>query len=210
METTGPASSVAAVVTRVEQAAQTRSKLVATARRLFAERGYFSTGTTEIVVAAGVGTRGALYHHFEDKEALFAAVLEELEADLALTVGAMVTGDSGFERLRQALLGFLDASLDGEVARILLIDGPAVLGWDRWREIEARHGLGAIGHLLRAGIEDGTIAAVAVAPSAHLLLSAADEAALFIAHARDPESARAEMGATLEALLSGLAAPGSH
>ena len=80
------------MVTRVEQAAQTRSKIVATARRLFAERGYFSTGTTEIVVEAGVGTRGALYHHFEDKEALFAAVLEELEADLALTVGAMVTG----------------------------------------------------------------------------------------------------------------------
>jgi AcrR family transcriptional regulator len=210
VETAGPASSVEGVVTRVEQAALTRSKIVATARRLFAERGYFSTGTTDIVVEAGVGTRGALYHHFEDKEALFAAVLEELEADLALTVGAMITGESGFERLRQALLGFLDASLDGEVARILLIDGPAVLGWDRWRQIEARHGLGAIGHLLQAGIDDGTIAAVAVAPSAHLLLSATDEAALFIAHAPDAVSARAEMGATLEALLGGLAAPGSR
>lgn len=198
------------MVTRVEQAARTRSRLVATARRLFAERGYFSTGTTEIVVEAGVGTRGALYHHFEDKEALFAAVLEELEADLAVAVGTMVTAESGFERLRQALLGFLDVSLDAEVARILLIDGPAVLGWDRWREIEARHGLGAIGHLLEAGIEDGTIRPVAVAPSAHLLLSAADEAALFIAHSRDAVTARLEMGATLEALLAGLAAPGSR
>ena len=92
----------------------------------------------------------------------------------------------------------------------MLIDGPAVLGWDRWREIEARHGLGAIGHLLEAGIEDGTIQPVAVAPSAHLLLSAADEAALFIAHARDPATARVEVGATLEALLAGLAAPGSR
>lgn len=168
------------------------------------------TGTTEIVVEAGVGTRGALYHHFEDKEALFAAVLEELEADLAVTVGATVTAGSGFQRLRQALLGFLDASLDAEVARILLIDGPAVLGWDKWREIEARYGLGAIGRLLETGIEDGTIKPVAVAPSAHLLLSAADEAALFIAHARDPATARVEVGATLEALLAGLAASGSR
>ena len=88
-----------------------------------------------------------------------------------------------------------------------MIDGPAVLGWDQWREIEARHGLGAIGRLLEAGIGDGTIKPVAVAPSAHLLLSAADEAALFIAHAPDPVSARAEVGATLEALLAGLAAP---
>ena len=205
-----PRGTVASVVTRVEQAAETRAKLVATARRLFADRGYFSTGTTEIVVQAGVGTRGALYHHFEDKEALFAAVLEELEADLAVRVGATITGGSGFERLRQGLLGFLDASLDAEVARILLIDGPAVLGWDKWREIEARHGLGAIGHLLGAGIDDGTIKPVAVAPSAHLLLSAADEAALFIAHAPDPVAARAEVGATLDALLAGLAMPDSR
>ncbi len=198
------------MVTRVEQAARTRSKILAAARRLFAERGFFSTGTTDIVVEAGVGTRGALYYHFEDKEALFAAVLEELEADLAQTVRAMVTADSGFERLRQALLGFLDASLDAEIARILLIDGPAVLGWDKWRRIEARHGLGAIRRLLETGIEDGTIKPVAVAPSAHLLLSAADEAALFIAHARHPASARVEVGATLEALLAGLAASGSR
>jgi AcrR family transcriptional regulator len=180
---------------------------VAAARGLFAERGYFSAGTAEIVRQAGVGTRGALYHHFADKEALFAAVLEELEADLAVTVGALVTSDSGFDRLCQALTGFLDASLDPEVARILLIDGPAVLGWDTWREIEARHGLGAIEALLQAGIDDGTIAAVAPAASAHLLLSAVDEAALYIAHADDPAAARIAVGATLDALLTGLAAP---
>jgi len=195
------------MVTRVEQAERTRAKIVASARRLFAEQGYFSTGTTEIVREAGAGTRGALYHHFTDKEALFAAVLEELEADLAVRVGVTVTGETGFDRLRQALVGFLDASLDPEVARVLLIDGPAVLGWDTWREIEARHGLGAIERLLQAGIDDGTIAAVAAGPSAHLLLSAVDEAALYIAHAEDPTAAREAVGTTLKALLAGLAAP---
>jgi len=179
---------------------------VATARRLFADQGYFETGTTEIVDLAGVGTRGALYHHFESKQALFLAVLEEIEVDLGAKVGVSITGDTWFERLEQALSAFLDASLDPEVRRVLLIDGPAVLGWDVWREIEARHGLGALRHMLAEGIAEGSIVDVDADAMAHLLLSVVDEAALFIAHADDPATARVRAGASVGALVAGLAA----
>ena len=97
---------------RRARAEQTRRRRVATARRLFSEKGYFATGTTEIVREAGVGTRGALYHHFTNKESLFLAVLEEVEVDLGAKVGVRLTGATGHERLGQTLEGFLDASLD--------------------------------------------------------------------------------------------------
>ena len=191
---------------RQARAEETRARVVATARRLFAEQGYFATGTTEIVEVAGVGTRGALYHHFENKEALFLAVFEEIEVDLGAKVGVAVTGDTWLERLDQALAAFLDASLEPEVRRVLLIDGPAVLGWDTWREIEARYGLGAIQYMVNEGVAEGSIRSVDAATMAHLLLSVVDEAALFIAHADDPVAARATAGASVGALVAGLAA----
>jgi AcrR family transcriptional regulator len=187
-------------------AEETRARLIATARALFAAKGYFATGTTEIVEAAQVGTRGALYHHFADKKALFEAVFEAVEQDLAQRAAGAITGATAFERLRQGLDAFLDESLDAEVRRILLVDGPAVLGWDGWRTIEARYGLGSITRMLEAGIEDGSIAAVDPDAMAHLLLSLVAEAALYIAH-EGRSTARAEAGRSLAALLSGLAPP---
>jgi AcrR family transcriptional regulator len=190
---------------RQVRAEETRARVVATARRLFADQGYFATGTTEIVESAGVGTRGALYHHFESKQALFLAVFEEVEIDLGAKVAVTITGDTWLERLDRALAGFLDASLDPEVRRILLIDGPAVLGWDTWREIEARYGLGAIRQMVGEGTAEGSIIPVDADAMAHLLLSVVDEAALFIAHADDPAAARVSAGASVAALLAGLA-----
>ena len=191
---------------RQARAEETRRRIVATARRLFTEQGYFETGTTEIVVAAGVGTRGALYHHFENKQALFLAVFEEIEVDLGAKVGVTITGHTWLERLEQALSAFLDASLDPEIRRVLLIDGPAVLGWEVWREIEARYGLGAIRHMIAEGVAEGSVVEVDADAMAHLLLSVVDEAALFIAHADDPAAARITAGASVAALIAGLAA----
>jgi AcrR family transcriptional regulator len=190
---------------RQARAEETRQRVVATARRLFAEQGYFETGTTEIVDAAGVGTRGALYHHFENKQALFLAVFEEIEVHLVAKVGVTITGDTSLERLERALSAFLDASLDPEVRRVMLIDGPVVLGWEGWREIEARFGLGAIRQMVADGIADGSIVDVDADAMAHLLLSVIDEAALFIAHADDPTAARLTAGASVAALIGGLA-----
>jgi AcrR family transcriptional regulator len=192
---------------REARAGETRRRLVTTARRLFAAKGYFATGTTEIVEEAGVGTRGAMYHHFPNKEALFLAVLEEVERDLGAKVGVGLTGATWLARLRQALDGFLDASLEPEVRRILLIDGPAVLGWDVWRAVEARYGLGAIRHMLDEGIRDGSVRVADAESMALLLLSVVDEAALFIAHAPDPVHARSAAGTSVDALLSGLDTP---
>jgi len=191
---------------RKAMAEQTRQRVVATARHLFAEKGFYATSTTEIVEVAGVGTRGALYGHFANKEELFLEVLEAVESDLGAKVAAEVTGDSWHQRLDQALAAFLDASLEPEVRRILLIDGPAVLGWERWREVEARHGLGALKLMLEEGNAERSLHVEDTDAMSHLLLSLVDEAALFIAHAKRPKAARKAIGTSVAALVAGLAA----
>lgn len=170
---------------------------------MFVEKGYFNTGTEEIVQQADV-TRGALYHHFADKKALFLAVFEAVEADLLANAGAAEVTDS-FTRLRVGLLGFLDASLTPEVQRVLLIDGPAVLGWSDWRALEAKYGLGAIRELLAAAISEGTLREQPIDALAHILLASVDEAALFIANADDPVVARDLAVGAMNSLLGGLA-----
>lgn len=192
--------------TRKERADQTRQQLVAAARRLFADKGFFATSTSDIVEAAGVGTRGALYGHFANREELFLEVLELVEADLGAKVAVTVTGTTWHQRLDQALAAFLDASLEPDVRRILLIDGPAVLGWDTWRTVEARHGLGALKLMLDEGNAEGSLDVADTETMSHLLLSVIDEAALFIAHAKQAKKARKTAGASVAALVAGLAA----
>jgi AcrR family transcriptional regulator len=194
------------VPTRKEAAEQTRGQLVVAARRLFAENGFFNTSTSDIVEAAGVGTRGALYGHFANREALFLEVLESVEADLGTKVAAKITGSTWHQRLAQTLAAFLDSSLDPEVRRILLIDGPAVLGWETWRDVEARHGLGTLKLMLDEGNAEGSLDVADTETMSHLLLSVIDEAALFIAHAKHPRNARKAAGASVGALVAGLAA----
>lgn len=198
---------------RAERAEATREALIVAARQLFVEKGYFETGTEEIVAAAKVGTRGALYHHFADKRALFRAVFERVEGDLVSTAtGDDATPDDAqakpakeaFARLREGLLGFLDASLRPEVQRIILIDGPAVLGWAEWRQLEEQYGLGSIQGLLELAVAEKTLSPQPTAVLSHVLLAAIDEAALYIANATDPAAARDESVLTVDRLLSGL------
>src|SRR3954469_3960653 len=130
----------------VERSRVTREKLLAHARELFGERGYAAVGTEEIVRAAGV-TRGALYHQFRDKEQLFESVFEEVEAQTTQHVAAVALGDDATDPLRALRAGaraFLAVCAQPEVERIVLLDAPAVLGWERWREIGLRHGLGLV------------------------------------------------------------------
>src|SRR6478735_6463480 len=115
---------------RAAQAQLTRDRVVAAARILFTERGYFDTTTRDVVNAAEVGTRGAFYHHFPDKRSLFVVVFEDIERDLVVRGGTSLSGSTGLERLTTGLESFLDASLEADVRRIVLIDGPAVLGWE--------------------------------------------------------------------------------
>jgi len=182
-----------------------RERLLAHARALFAGRGYAAVGTEEIVRAAGV-TRGALYHQFRDKAALFEAVVEEVEAETTARVAdEAVTADGPLEALRAGARAFLTICADPGVERILLLDAPAVLGWERWREIGLRHGLGLVTGVLEAGMENGTIARQPVTALAHLLIGALDEGAMLVARAEDRAAARGEVDAVIDRLIDGLA-----
>ncbi len=192
--------------TQVERSEATRGALIGAARALFAEQGYADVGTEEIVRAAGV-TRGALYHHFAGKRELFEAVYEQIEVELAERIAAsalQANAASPLEAMRAGAVMFLAAASESETQRIVLLDGPSVLGWDRWREIAAEHGLGLIEASLQAAIEAGSIEPQPVRPLAHVLMGALDEAAMLVARAEDPEKMRAEVGQTLTALLDGL------
>jgi AcrR family transcriptional regulator len=190
--------------TQAERSEATQATLVGTARRLFTERGYAGVGTEEIVREAGV-TRGALYHHFDGKAGLFQAVFGQLEEQLArrLADEALSRSDP-WEAMVAGLEMFLDVCVEPEVQRIALIDAPSVLGWETWREIEGRYGLG----LIRMGLENLMNAGLArrqpVDPLAHALLGALSEAGLYVARADDVPGARAEMEEVLRRLLDGL------
>jgi AcrR family transcriptional regulator len=192
--------------TQAERSESTRDALIEAARRLFAEHGYAGVGTEEIVRAAGV-TRGALYHHFGGKRDLFEAVYERVESELATNIatGALAANaDSPLTAMRAGAEVFLRSCTEPEVQRIALLDGPSVLGWDRWREIGAKYGLGLIEASLQAAIDARAIAAQPVRPLSHLLMGALDEAAMVVARAEEPEKTLAEVGRTLDGLIEAL------
>src|SRR4029453_14156213 len=166
----------------------TRQRLVAAARTMFAERGYAGVGTEQIVQAAGV-TRGALYHQFRDKADLFAAVAETAQAEVARRITSGAEADGPVDPMTALYAGvrrFLEACTDPAVERILLLDGPVVLGWQAWRDLADRYGLGLLQHGLQAAMDAGAISPQPVVPLAHLLLGALVEGALYVVGAEDP------------------------
>jgi len=192
--------------TKAEQADATRTALSAAARQLFTERGYAATSTTEIVERAGV-TRGALYHHFAAKDELFRAVFEQLEGEVTKHVAQeALTSDDPLEQLRRGTRAYLDACIDPAVQRVVLLDGPSVLGWETWQEIEQRYGYGLVLAGVEAAIGAGLISAQPVEPLAHVLFGALTEAGMVVARADEPHTALADMEAAMDRLLDGLRA----
>ena len=168
---------------------------MATARPLFAERGFAGVGTEAIVRAAGV-TRGALYHQFADKTELFEAVYETIEQDLARRLGELIAAAGATDPIEVMMLSaeaWLDACLEQEVQQIVLLDGPAVLGWERWREIGMRYGLGLLESLLAHAVEVGRIPPQPVERAGARAGGALDEAGLYVARAED-QAAASEQG----------------
>jgi AcrR family transcriptional regulator len=180
----------------------TRRQLVTAARALFGARGYAAVGTEEIVRAAGV-TRGALYHQFRDKADLFAAVAEEVEAEIAERIAAGAAGAAAdpVEALRAGARLFLDACAEPAVERIILLDAPAVLGWEAWRDLAGRYGLGLVQLGLQSAMDAGAIAPQPVVPLAHVLIGALDECALYIAQSENPAEAREQCAAIFDRIL---------
>jgi AcrR family transcriptional regulator len=190
---------------KAERSEATRSALIATARGLFAERGYAAVGTEEIVRATGV-TRGALYHHFAGKLELFRAVYESVEQELVEDIGASALTSAGdpLQALHAGAQAFLDACENPAVQRIALLDAPAVLGWEQWRAIGLRYGFGLVEGTVQAAMDAGLIGRQPVRPLAHLLLGAIDEGAMLVARANDEGKTREEVGASVARFLDAL------
>src|SRR5580700_10675279 len=190
--------------TQAERRSTTRRALLDAGRELFAARGFANAGQEEIVERAGV-TRGALAHHFGTKLGLFRAVVEALETELAEHIAtAAMLGDDPMAHLRLGCLAFLDAALDPAVRRIVLLDAPAVLGWQAWRELETTYGLGLVSEALEHCMEAGLIAPRPVQPLAHILLAALNEAAMLVANSDDPVATRVVVGDEVERFLATL------
>jgi AcrR family transcriptional regulator len=191
---------------KAEQSDATRGTLLSAARSLFTEHGYAATSTNEIADRAGV-TRGALYHHFAAKDDLFRAVFEQLEAEIAEHVAReALAGPDPLEQLRLGCRAFLDACLDPAVQRIVLLEGPGVLGWEIWQEIEERYGYGLVATGVEAAIAAGVFEQQPVEPLAHVLFGALAESGLVVARADDSGAARTQMEAVTDRLLDGLRA----
>ena len=189
---------------KADQSDATRGALLAAARQLFTERGYAATSTNEIVERAGV-TRGALYHHFPAKRDLFRAVFEQLEAEVADEVARQALGGAdALEQLRLGCRAFLDICLDPAVQRIVVVEGPAVLGWETWQEIENRYGHGLVVAGVKTAVDAGLVEEQPVGPLADVLFGALAQAGMVVARAHEPPAARAEMEAAMDRLLDGL------
>jgi AcrR family transcriptional regulator len=189
---------------KAEHAEATRQALVDSARELFAQRGYAEVPIEEIVRRARV-TRGALYHHFRDKADLFRAVFVSVEEELGERVGAKALKASDPAKLLEAgCLAFIDECADPAVQRIVMLDGPSVLGWEAWRELDLNYGLGQLVTAIQVSMDGGHVEPQPIEPLAHLLLGALNEGALTIAHADNPDRARREVRASMARLLAGL------
>jgi AcrR family transcriptional regulator len=179
---------------------------VESARELFASQGYSATQLDDVVHSAGV-TKGALYHHFEGKAALFRAVFEQEQRRLSKVVS------DAYHRQRDPWKGFatgcralLEAQLDPGVQRITLLDAPSVLGWEQMREIQSRYCLRLVKEGLQEAIAAGEIASRPIEPIAHLVMGAIFEGSMMLARADDQRSAAKRLLTELRTLLDGFRA----
>lgn len=193
--------------TQADRSAATKNTLVRAARPLFAQNGFGGVSTEEIVRAAGV-SRGAMYHQFKDKTALFEAVFEAVEQDVTSRLASTVAEAGESDPIALMELGghvWLDVCAEPEVQRIVLLDAPSVLGWERWREVGLKYGLGLVEAMIAHAISAGRIQEQPVKPLAHVLIGSLDEAALFVVRAEDPVAARAQMRGVISQLVRALA-----
>ncbi len=194
---------------RAEQVAQTRAALIAAGRRLFGENGFRGTSVEDLAREARV-TTGALYHHFPTKTALFEAVFVRAHTDLMTASAKAAQGASdGIEELARGFEAFLDGVLQPDVQRILIVDGPAVLGLARYTELDERYAHAVIVHALTAAAEAGTIQVDDPETTTRLLLGALTRGAMLIANSPDPVETRHAVGRSMRALVFSFTRPGN-
>lgn len=188
---------------RERQAEATRQLLVSVARERFAERGYSATSVEEIIQGAGVA-RGALYHHFSGKDALFRAVYDVVQADVATrVVAAALAVPEPWAAVRAGLGAFLDACLEPEFRRVVVLDSVPVLAQDVWDGGIEHNELPMLRTVL-APLVESYLPGVPVEALAHVALGGLYGAALYIARAAEPKVARADADVVLDTLIAGL------
>ena len=195
--------------TQAERSAATQRALIAAARRLWGERGYAEVGTPEIAEAAGV-TRGAMYHQYADKAALFRTVIEAMDVEIIERIQGSVAATqpkTPGDTMHAMANAWLDIASEPEVRQLMLTDAPSVIGWAEYREMSQSNSVEAAEQLLNAAIEAGQLRPQPVRPLALVLLGAFEEAAIYIARADDPAQAREEVRAVIRDLIDGLLKP---
>jgi AcrR family transcriptional regulator len=186
---------------KAERAQATRDQLIAIATRLFAEHGYEGASVEAVLQDSGL-SRGALYHHFAGKEALFEAVLESVEADISRKVIEATAGLADpMAALREGCLAWIRLAGDPVVRRIVLVDAPSVIGWQRWREVEERYAFGMLKAALEASAGPAGLRPALIDPFAHMLLASVNEIALVISRADDTAAATRMGEAAIDELL---------
>lgn len=189
---------------QAERRAATTEAILTAARRLFGTRGFAATTMDEIAENAGIA-KGAVYHHFKTKEAVFEAVFDLISRDLVVEIDSAARAEK--DVLAAMVAGtqhYFAAAAKGPAGQIILRDGPAVLGWERWREIDARHFGGKLPRALSVAMEAGLIAKQPVEPLARLLLGAVTEAAVACAGRADIARAGAEYARAFKSLVEAL------
>jgi len=191
----------------VAKAEATRRGLIAAARKLFGEQGYAGTSVDEVVKAAGV-TKGALYHHFRDKDDLFRAVVEQVKVDVTAKAADSFFDDSDnddpLQRVHRLFIAMIDAHLDPAVQRISIIDARSVFDAAIRRDLATRYEASLLRGAFRSAMRVGAIEQQPPGPLAHIFAGALAEACALIAEADDKDAARAEVTEVLTRLVDGL------
>lgn len=189
---------------KAEQSRETQDRLIKAAKDLFTTKGYAGTAMEDLVAKVGL-TRGALYHQYRDKRDLFRAVFEAVEIELAQRLAVAVGGETDpWQMLCLGTRAFLAAATDPAIRRIVLIDGPSVLGWEEWRRIDGQYSLATVRAAFEMNIAAGNILEQPVGPLTHLIVGALNEAALAVAAADDAPRAQEEFAQSIERVLDAL------
>ena len=190
---------------RLDRGSTTRQQILDTATRLFADEGFEAVSIDAILTACGI-SKGALYHHFASKDAVFVAVLESIEARVAAELAAAAQDATNpLDALRAGCAGWLAlAARDPVVRRIVLTDAPSVIGWQAWRAMESDYSLGLLRIAFTAGVNLGRVKADRVEIFSHMLLAALTEVALLLASEPAHGGAARAGAAAIEQMLSGL------
>jgi AcrR family transcriptional regulator len=203
-ETTDQGDAAPSPTLRSQHVEATRRAVLAAARASFGSKGYAQTSVDEIAAAARV-TKGAVYHHFSGKEALFRAVWTEVEAEAtARAAGAGDPDSPPIEQLVTEVDAYLEVALDEEVRQITLIDGPVVLGLEPEGPVEQHPGHVALRAFIAAAIDRGELRDLDPGVFAHLVGGLALLGGLIVARAGDPETTRATVGQAIELMLRAL------